>query len=453
MQVFQYHVFVCDQQKAEGLPSCGARGGAAVIDALRAEIGRQGLGEAVQVTMCGSLGLCERGPNMVVYPEGTWYSGVQPGDAAELVDSHFRRGQVVERLRNRDADAVRAEIGGNRLRFVTSVREKDASGTLPDPLQQTIRGFQESRAVLTAIELDIFSAVGAGATADAVAAAIAADRRATGMLLNALAAMRLVDKHGETFSNTPLAARYLAAGGTDDSRAAVMHTVHLWNTWSRLTEAVRTGTAPPRADPAERGDQWTEAFIAAMDKNAAGRAAAVVRAAAADGARRMLDIGGGSGAYAIAFAKAHPDLRVDILDVPAVTPIAERHIAAAQLTDRVHTRTGDMTTAALGEHYDIILLSAICHMFDADQNRDLLKRCCGATAPDGRLVIQDFILDASKTAPKSGALFALNMLVGTRGGSAYSAQEYDGWLREAGFAEVRHVGMPGPTGLMIGIRR
>ncbi len=280
MQVFQYHVFVCDQQKAEGVPSCATRGGAAVIDALRAEIGRQGLGTAVQVTMSGSLGLCERGPNMVVYPEGTWYSGVQPGDVAELVESHFVRGQVVERLVNRDPDAVRAEIGANRARFMSSVREKDASGTLPDPLQQTIRGFQESRAILTAIELDVFTAVNDGATAPVVARAIGADPRATGMLLNALAAMRLLDKRGETYSNTPMTARYLAAGGQDDSRAAVMHTVHLWDTWAQLTDAVLAGTAATHADSASQGVPWTEAFIAAMHKNAGGRAPAVVRAAA-----------------------------------------------------------------------------------------------------------------------------------------------------------------------------
>ena len=166
----------------------------------------------------------------------------------------------------------------------------------------------------------------------------------------------------------------------------------------------------------------------------------------------MLDVGGGSGAYAIAFAQAHPQLHVDILDVPAVTPIAERHIAAAHLQDRVRTRNGDLTSASLGEGYDIILLSAICHMLSPEENRDLLARCFAAAASGGRVVIQDFILDRSKTAPKSGALFALNMLVGTRGGSAYSEEEYGGWLRAAGFTAVDHVRLPGPTGLMIGVK-
>lgn len=207
MSVFQYHVFVCDQVKAEGLPSCSSRGGGAVLDALRAEIARRGLTDTVGVTMSGSLGLCERGPNMVVYPESTWYSGVQPSDIPELVESHFQHGRPVERLLNTDVNAVRAEIGQNRMRFVNSLKAKDASGALPDPLQQTIRAFQDSRAILTAIELDVFSAVGTGANAPAVASRVKADPRATEMLLNALVALKLLDKRGTEFSNTPIAAR------------------------------------------------------------------------------------------------------------------------------------------------------------------------------------------------------------------------------------------------------
>lgn len=453
MPLFPYHVFVCEQQKPEGVPCCAVRGAADVIEELRAQVARQRLTDRVLVTACGSIGLCERGPNMVVYPEGVWYSGVQRRDVAEIVESHFRDGRVVERLVNRDPDALRNEIAGNRSRMLNALREKDASGALPDPLLQAIRAFQESRAILTAIELDVFSAVAAGnRTARDVAARIDADERATGMLLNALVALRLLEKEGARFANTPTAARYLSEGGPDDSRAALMHTVHLWTTWSRLTDAVRAGAAPPHAESTERAASWTEAFIAAMHKNARERAAAVVRAVGAGTVRTMLDVGGGSAAYSIEFARAVPQLRADVLDVPTVIPIAERHIAAAGLQDRVRTRSGDLRTDRLGEDYDVVLVSAICHMLSPEENRDLLARCRAAAAPGGRIIVQDFILDASKTAPKSGALFALNMLVGTRSGSAYSEQEYVDWLREAGFGAIEHVRLPGPTGLMIGVR-
>jgi predicted O-methyltransferase YrrM len=389
---------------------------------------------------------------MIVYPEGTWYSGVQRADIEEIVTSHFREGRVVGRLVNSDADAVRAEIASNRARMIQGLQAKDASGALPDPLLQSIRAFQESRAILTAIELDVFTAVGAGSTAPDVARAINADARATEMLLNALVAIRLLDKHGNAFANTAVSSRYLAAGGRDDSRAALMHTAHLWTTWSHLTDSVRAGGATWREQTPSRDAGWTEAFIAAMHKNAAERAGAVVRAARVEEARRMLDVGGGSGAYAIAFANANPHLRVDVLDQPGVTPITNRHILAANLQDRIRTRNGDLRTDALGGDYDIVLVSAICHMLSPDENRDLFRRCFDAASAGGRIVIQDFILDPSKTTPKSAALFALNMLVGTQAGSTYSDQEYTTWLREAGFGEVEHVRLPGPAGLMTGVK-
>jgi hypothetical protein len=91
-------------------------------------------------------------------------------------------------------------------------------------------------------------------------------------------------------------------------------------------------------------------------------------------------------------------------------------------------------------------------MLSADENRDLLRRCHQALAPGGRLVIQDFILEPDKTSPKFAALFSLNMLVGTAAGSSYSHPEYTAWLAEAGFREIQHLRLPGPTGLMIGRR-
>ena len=100
MQPFHYHVFICDQKKPEGVPCCPARGSAETLNALRKEVAARGLLDEVQITTCGSLGLCERGPNLVVYPDGVWYSGVRPEDVPELVESHFLKGQPLIRLAN-----------------------------------------------------------------------------------------------------------------------------------------------------------------------------------------------------------------------------------------------------------------------------------------------------------------------------------------------------------------
>lgn len=141
----------------------------------------------------------------------------------------------------------------------------------------------------------------------------------------------------------------------------------------------------------------------------------MVEAVGAAGVRRLLDVGGGSGAYAIAFAQANPEPRAEVLDLAPVCRIADRHIREAGLEARVQTKTGDLTKDEFGAGYDLILLSAICHMLSEEENLDLLKRC------------------------RRAAMFALNMLVGTRRGNCYTEAEYAGWLKDAGFGEAVRV--------------
>ncbi len=128
MEPFRYHVYACDQRKPDGAPCCSARGSLAVIDALRREVAAQGLIDVVQVTTCGSLGLCERGPNLVVYPDGTWYSGVQVADVPELVREHLKNGRPVERLANRDAVALKKEILENKAKALAALKAAQAAG-------------------------------------------------------------------------------------------------------------------------------------------------------------------------------------------------------------------------------------------------------------------------------------------------------------------------------------
>ncbi len=321
---------------------------------------------------------------------------------------------------------------------------------LPEDLELRIRAFQESRILLTAIELDLFEALGAGADADDVAGALGTDPRATGMLLNALAALGAIEKRGGVFRNTPETAQHFTRRSPDDVRMAMMHTVHLWDTWSTLTECVRKGTTLGRR-PAGTED-WTGAFIAAMHANASRRAMAVVEAVDVAGARKMLDVGGGSGAYSIAFAQASPALRAEILDVGDVVPIARRHIAEAGLEDRVTVREGDLGSSDFGTGFDLVLISAICHMLSEDENRALVAKTHAALGAGGRMVISDFILDPDRDGPRMAAMFALNMLVGTRHGNTYTEAEYAAWMRDAGFSGIRRVALPGPAHLMVGVR-
>jgi (2Fe-2S) ferredoxin/predicted O-methyltransferase YrrM len=449
MEPFRHHLFVCTQQKPEGVTSCCENGSQRVLKALGEELRTQGLGKEVQVTTCGCLGLCDEGPILISYPEGVWYRKVKAEDVKEIVESHLQGGKVVSRLEWKDAPAMKAMTVEHNEKYRSMAKAKDEAGILPDDLNEMIRAYMPSRTILTALELDVFTAVGSGGTAEQITQKTHTDCRATEMLLNALASLKLLEKKGETYFNTAVSARFFTQGSRDNAREGLIHTANIWHRWSTLTDCVRAGTW---VEARGRDDNWVTAFIAAMDRYAKERAGAVVKAIGVGPIKRMLDLGGGSGAYSIAFARAIDGLKSEILDLGEVVPLTQENIRKAELTDRISTRAGDMLRDPLGENYELILISAICHMFSPEENKRLFQRAYGALAVGGRLVVQDFILEPSKTVPRAAALFSLNMLVGTRAGSSYSESEYAEWMREAGFGDVRRVRMPGPAGLMIGVR-
>lgn len=323
---------------------------------------------------------------------------------------------------------------------------------LPDELARIIRGYQASRAVLSAIELDLFTGVGQGATADEVARKAGADPRATEMLLNALVALGLLTKCDGVYRNSEAAARYLSGDSPASERLAWMHSVNQWRSWSTLTDCVREGTSVLIREGYRRAASFTEPFMAAMQRNARERAPQVVQAVGASGVRRLLDVGGGPACYAIEFARGNAELRAEVLDQPSVIPFAQRNIAEAGLAGRVQARAGDLTSDSLGHDWDLILVSNICHILGPRDNRRLLRRCHEALASNGRVVIQDFILNPDRTSPAEAAMFALNMLVATGEGNSYSEPEYREWLAQAGFGDIRRVNLAGPSDLMVGVR-
>jgi cyclopropane fatty-acyl-phospholipid synthase-like methyltransferase len=179
----------------------------------------------------------------------------------------------------------------------------------------------------------------------------------------------------------------------------------------------------------------------------------VVKALGTAGIRRILDLGGGSGAYSIAFARTNPEVQCDIVDLPEVVPLTAEYVSQAGVSAQVHIRPGDVLSGEFGSGCDIIMLNAICHMFSAEQNRNIFRRALGSLSAQGRLVVQDFILNPDKTGPLHAALFSLNMLVGTEAGASYSELEYINWMKAAGFRDVCRINLPGPSDLIVGVAK
>jgi 2-polyprenyl-3-methyl-5-hydroxy-6-metoxy-1,4-benzoquinol methylase len=310
----------------------------------------------------------------------------------------------------------------------------------PESIREMATAFQKSRILLSAFELGIFGALGHRLeTSEVVAKKLGTDSRATDRLMSALAAMGLIVKEEGGFRNSPASEKFLTAS-SPDYLPGLMHTVHLWDTWSTLTESVKLGTAAPvrelrRADPTS----WTAAFIAAMNDRARKQAPLAAELLDLKEGMRILDVGGGSGAFAVAFVRARQKVTVTIFDLPHVLPLTAEYVREEQLSEQIDYVGGDYTKDPLPGGYDLVFLSAIIHSNPPEENRKLIRKCAGALNPGGAVVVQDFIMDESRTQPPGGALFALNMLVGTAAGDTYTESEVRDWMNEAGLIDIRKV--------------
>jgi 2-polyprenyl-3-methyl-5-hydroxy-6-metoxy-1,4-benzoquinol methylase len=306
--------------------------------------------------------------------------------------------------------------------------------TTPEQLEAMAQGFRQSRILFTAYELDLFTAVGQGtATSAEVAARIGAEARATDRLMNALVAIGLLGKAGGVFANTPLGARFLVRG-TDDYMSSLGHAAGLYGRWASLTEAVRAGgTVLERVtgDAAE-----CDAFIEAMHHRAIKTADRLIAHIDLEGVARVLDVGGGSGVYSMAFCRAGDGLSAVVLDLPEVTPLTRRYVAEGGFAGRIDTADGDYLECDFGAGFDLVFFSAIVHSNAPDENRLLMKKAFAALKPGGRIAVQDFVMDESRVEPAFGAVFALNMLVNTPAGDTFTESEIGGWLTDAGCTNI-----------------
>lgn len=323
-----------------------------------------------------------------------------------------------------------------------------------DSILKLGRDFMLPRVLLTAVELGLFPLLAERPlTLAEVAASIQGDERATRIVLDALAAAGLLEKDGDTY-RLPPALRPILGPGDETVLPMLGHCTHLWRTWANLTQVVRAGapTGLPTDLPQVPQEHW-DAFIGGMHVIGTGTAPRIVSRIDLRGVRKLLDVGGGSGVYTIAMLQAEPALRAVLFDQPPVIEIARTYLAAAGLLDRVDLVPGDFTKDVLPPGNDLACLSAIIHMNSPAENRALYHRIAEALVPGGRLVIRDHVMDPSRTRPRAGALFAVNMLVGTPGGDTYTLEEIEGDLRAAGFSEVSLLpGGEGMDSLVVAVR-
>ncbi len=306
-------------------------------------------------------------------------------------------------------------------------------------LMELSRGYWRSSIFFTGVKLGIFDHLeGNGMRLDAIVKSLDIDRRGAQILLNALAALRLIEKDGENYRNTQLASRYLLQASPDYKGNIFMHSENMWKAWGELENAVRTGKPFESYEEKFLRDEKRRVknFILGMDEIAGEVAEALSESREVMEATKMLDVGGGPGTYCRYFIRKNPRLKATILDLPLTIEVTRKLLRKHGLEGKISTIEGDLLEVDFGSSYDLILLSQLLHSFSPKQNAAIIEKAYGALAPGGAIMINDFAVNEDRISPRDAALFAVNMLVNTEGGATYTIREIEGWLSKAGFKRI-----------------
>jgi SAM-dependent methyltransferase len=329
----------------------------------------------------------------------------------------------------------------------------DTRAWSPDKLLKVSGYYWKSFALHAAIKLGIFTIISSEElTGEDIAQRLGAKKRGVVMLLNALAAMNLLVKKGDRYSNTPSSISFLSKDSPEYMGHIIMHHHHLALSWSKLDEAVRTG-GPMRTRSSGSDEECRESFLMGMFNIAMNLAPRLVNTIDISDRRHLLDLGGGPGTYALHFCLNNPGLRATVYDLPTTGPYAVKTIERFGLTERISFVAGDYLKEDIPGSYDVVWLSQILHAEGPEDCQRIIGKAASVLEPGGLLLIHEFILDNTMDGPLHPALFSLNMLLGTENGRSYSEGEIMEMLARAGGREIKRISpqFPIESGIIAGV--
>jgi predicted O-methyltransferase YrrM len=294
--------------------------------------------------------------------------------------------------------------------------------------------YQRSAVLGTAAVWDVFEVLSKNAmTAEGLAKKLQTEARATRIILDALAALGILIKDNNKYHLPDELAELLTENGSQSVLAMLRHQANGLRRWVQLDRVMQSGKPAQRIESIRGPEADEAAFIGAMHNISAPMADGLINQLRDLKFEHLLDIGGASGTWTIAFLRALPQIKATLFDLPQVIPLARKRIGAAGLSKMVRLVGGDFYTDELPSGADFAWLGAIAHQNSRNQNRTLFAKIRTALQDQAVLVLRDVVMDNSRTSPVAGALFALNMLVATDGGGTYTFEEYRQDLEHAGF--------------------
>jgi predicted O-methyltransferase YrrM len=310
-----------------------------------------------------------------------------------------------------------------------------------EDFRDALSAYRLPRVILTALELKLFTVIGKITwLLPDLARELKVSERGLSILCRNLAMAGLLHKKGNRYRNSPLAATALNA---DDPayRGSYLHLItNHWTDWLRLMESVRTGEPLDKDEP--EAPDYRRQFTWAMHHRTLETAPMIAAQLPLKGVRRLLDLGGGPGTYAMAFLAKNPGLRATVCDRSDALEVAREIAATHKAGARLSYLPLDLLRDDIPGQFDVIWYSNVLHIYSPEQNFQVFRRARAALADGGRLIIQDAFLHGREGLfPEEASLFAVSMLLFTETGNTYSVADTTSWLKEAGFSSVRPLKM------------
>ena len=307
-------------------------------------------------------------------------------------------------------------------------------------LQAIVKGFWESAALMSAVELGLFTAISRGRNTIASAAeSVEIEPVNAERLMTALTAMTLLEREGESFKNAPDVERFLVADSPSYAAAWMLFSKPRWNGWGELTERLRQPADAQRVlgmydegFDVERARAYHEATYSI----GMGAARRFHRQVDLSGRRRMMDLGGGSGCYCIIGAQRHPDLTAVVLDLPPVVEVTDEFLARHDLGGRVTARACDFTADPLPDDADVAVMASNLPQYSREIIAAVIARVFDALLPGGEFHLIGEMIDDDRKGPLAPALWGLSEAVSNSTGLAHTQGECCRYLEHAGFMDV-----------------
>ena len=331
----------------------------------------------------------------------------------------------------------------------------------PDAIMQLGLGFWGSKALLSAVELGLFSELAAGPLdGDALRERLGLHERSATDFLDALVALGMLEREDGRYSNTPATEVFLdRAKPSYVGGILEMANARLYPFWGSLTEGLRTGELQNEAkgggesffEKLYADPQRLAQFARAMTAVSMGAAQAIAAKFPWQDRKTVIDVGCAEGMVPVQVALAHDHISGGGFDLPPLEPIFDQFVGGAGLADRLEFTGGDFFEQDLPQA-DVLVMGHILHDWDLDEKRVLLQKAHDALPDGGALIVYDAIIDDERRGNAFGLLMSLNMLIETPGGFDYTAADCRGWMQEAGFRESRVEHLVGPDSMVVGIK-